>query len=55
MNIQDIVSRLSVVTGTMNLSNGVISHGLLELMNQITFGCTGFILLIALLSSLDGQ
>jgi hypothetical protein len=46
MNMHDIVSRLPVVTGTTNLPNGVISHGLLELMK--------FILLIALLSSLDG-
>jgi hypothetical protein len=54
MNMHDIVSRLPVVMGTINLPNGVISHRLLELMNQITFQCTGFILLIALLSSLDG-
>jgi hypothetical protein len=54
MNMHDIVSRLQVVTRTTNLPNGVISHELLELMNQITFQCTGFILLIALLSSLDG-
>jgi hypothetical protein len=37
MNMHDIVSRLPVVTGTTNLPNGVISHDLLELMNQITF------------------
>jgi hypothetical protein len=54
MNMHDIVSRLLVVTGTTNLLNGVISHELMELMNQITFRCTRFILLIALLSSLDG-
>jgi hypothetical protein len=35
--MHDIVSRLLVVTGTMNLPNGVMSHELLELMNQITF------------------
>jgi hypothetical protein len=46
--MHDIISRLQVVMGTMNLPNGVISHGLLELMNQITFWCTRFILLIAL-------
>jgi hypothetical protein len=55
MNMHDIVSRLPVVTGTTNRPNGVISPDLLELMNQITFQYTGFILLIALLSSLDGQ
>jgi hypothetical protein len=38
--MHDIISRLQVVMGTMNLPNGVISHGLLELMNQITFWCT---------------
>jgi hypothetical protein len=37
MNMHDIVSRLPVVMGTMNLLNGVISHELLELMIQITF------------------
>jgi hypothetical protein len=52
--MHDIVSWLPVVTGTMNLPNDVISHGLLKLMNQITFQCTGFILPIALLSSIDG-
>jgi hypothetical protein len=55
MNMHDIVSRLPVATGTMNLPNGVISRKLLELMNQITFRCTRFILLIALLSSIDDQ
>jgi hypothetical protein len=54
MNMHDIVSRLLVVTGTTNIPNGVISHELLKLMNQITFRCTRFKLLIALLSSLDG-
>jgi hypothetical protein len=53
MNMHDIVSRLPVVTETRNLPNGVIFHGLLELINQITIQCTGFILLIALLSSID--
>jgi hypothetical protein len=37
MNMHDIVSRLLVVTGTTDHPNGVISHKLLELMNQITF------------------
>jgi hypothetical protein len=54
MNMHDIVSRLLVVTETTNLPNGVICHELLELMNQITFRCMGFILLIALLNSIDG-
>jgi hypothetical protein len=53
MNMHDIVSRLPVVTGTMNLPNGGISHELLELMNQINFRCMRFILLIALLSSIN--
>jgi hypothetical protein len=54
MNMYNIVSKLQVVTGTTNLPNGVISHELLELMNRITYRCTRFILLIALLSSFDG-
>jgi hypothetical protein len=35
--MHDTVSRLSVVMGTIDLPNGVISHKLLEIMNQITF------------------
>jgi hypothetical protein len=54
MNMHDIVSRLPVVTGTMNLPNGAISHGFLEFINQITIRCIGFILLIAFLSSING-
>jgi hypothetical protein len=54
MNMHDMVSRLQAVMETTNLPNDVISHELLKLMNQITFRCTGFILLIALLSSLNG-
>jgi hypothetical protein len=52
--MHDIVSRLAVVTGTTNLPIGVISHGLLELMNHIAFWCMGMLLLIALLSSIYG-